>query len=104
MFLLLALACAPKVSPTSAVEVASATADATAGSRVFRARCAKCHGVTGDHMKSADVGRFGLSHPPEDVVSVVIGGGESMPSFNGRLTAQQIADVAAWVHQGLATK
>ena len=80
----------------------SVTGDATAGKEVFTStadpQCASCHTLS-------DAGATGTVGPNLDdlkpdaatVQSQVESGGGAMPSYDGKLTEQQIADVAAYV-------
>jgi mono/diheme cytochrome c family protein len=80
----------------------SVTGDATAGKEVFTStadpQCTSCHTL-------ADAGATGTVGPNLDdlqpdaatVQSQVESGGGAMPSYEGKLTEQQIADVAAYV-------
>ena len=80
----------------------SVTGDATAGKEVFTStadpQCASCHTL-------ADANATGTVGPNLDdlqpdaatVQSQVESGGGAMPSYDGKLTEQQIADVAAYV-------
>jgi mono/diheme cytochrome c family protein len=76
-----------------------AKGDAAAGKQVFlTAGCTGCHtlkdaGATGTVGPNLDEKK-----PPADlVVDRVTNGKGAMPSFSGQLSAQQIADVAAYV-------
>jgi cytochrome c6 len=75
------------------------TGDSAAGKQVFlSAGCTGCHtlkdaGATGQVGPNLDQVK-----PPADlVVDRVTNGKGAMPSFGGQLSAQQIADVAAYV-------
>lgn len=74
------------------------TGDPVAGKRVFQRTCAVCHTL-------ADAGSAGVAGPNLDqlqpgrsvVIEQVSSGGGGMPSFEGKLSSQQVADVAAYV-------
>ena len=73
--------------------------DPTAGKQVFTsAGCTSCHTLK-DAGAAGTVGpKPGPGEPPADrVVNRVTNGKGVMPSFSGQLSAQQIADVAAYV-------
>jgi mono/diheme cytochrome c family protein len=86
-------------SPTAGAGVIPAAAHAAAGAEIFKqAGCGSCHtlaaaGTTG--IVGPDLDQL---RPSYEVVraKVAVGGG-GMPSFSGRLSAQQIKDVAAYV-------
>ncbi len=74
--------------------------DATAGKAVFTENCGSCHtladaGTTGTVGPNLDETQSSL----EKVVSQVKSGGGAMPAFEGQLSEQQIADVAAYVSE-----
>ena len=77
-----------------------------AGKEVFAQNCAACHGIEGSAMRGRPiyVGMdFNLIKPsPAMVRAKVLSGilpeGEMMPSFRGRLSEQEIEDVAAYVN------
>jgi mono/diheme cytochrome c family protein len=83
-------------TPTSTE--AAATGDPTAGKEVFTSTCGSCHTL-------ADAGTSGAIGPnlddlapsEETVANQVRTGGGAMPAFGDELSAQQIADVAAYV-------
>ncbi|MFN8122188.1 MAG: cytochrome c [Thermoleophilia bacterium] len=83
---------------TAATAPSGGAGDAAAGKAVFTANCSGCHTL-------ADAGATGQVGPNLDdltpdeatVQRQVINGGGPMPAFQGKLTDQQIADVAAYV-------
>jgi len=86
--------------PTETIPPGFDNGDPTAGKQVFAtAACGACHVL-------ADAGAAGAVGPSLDerkapvarVVDRVLNGKGAMPSFKGRLTTTQIADVAAYVH------
>ncbi|HVM58671.1 MAG TPA: c-type cytochrome [Gaiellaceae bacterium] len=89
----------PKAAPAPATPAFALKGDPVAGKKVFEtAGCKSCHTL-------ADAGATGTVGPNLDQVKpdyrtatarVTLGKGV-MPSFKSQLTAQQIADVAAYV-------
>ena len=77
-------------------------ADAGAGAQVFSANCAACHIGGGNAvnptktLKKDDLVAYGKD-TPEAVVYQVTNGNGGMPAFGGRLTPEQIENVAAYV-------
>jgi mono/diheme cytochrome c family protein len=71
------------------------TADLKNGEAVFSDNCTGCHGLSGGG------GNGGPNLEPQDDVEAnikqVTNGGGGMPAFGDQLSAQDIADVAAWV-------
>jgi len=80
----------------------SAWADAANGAKVFSANCAACHMGGGNMVNSQktlkkDVLEKYEMASIEAIATQVTGGKNAMPAFKGRLTSDQIADVAAYV-------
>ncbi len=77
-------------------------ADAGAGAQVFSANCAACHIGGGNVVNSAktlkkdDLVAYGKD-TAEAIVYQVTNGNGAMPAFGGRLTPEQIENVAAYV-------
>lgn len=77
-------------------------ADLANGAKVFSANCAACHAGGGNvvnaarTLKKADLEAAGMASI-EAIQTQIINGKGAMPSFQGRLTTEQIADVAAYV-------
>ena len=81
------------------------TGDPDAGEGVFAANCASCHGNLG---QGGHIGpNLQTSQAAENVgavIGLVLAGSGQMPSFEGTLSSQEIADVAAYVQQRIATR
>ncbi|ESA36236.1 cytochrome c6 [Leptolyngbya sp. Heron Island J] len=77
-------------------------ADAGAGAQVFSANCAACHIGGGNAvnpaktLKKDDLVAYGKD-TSEAIVYQVNNGNGGMPGFGGRLTPEQIENVAAYV-------
>ncbi|MEL6129889.1 MAG: c-type cytochrome [Cyanobacteria bacterium J06554_1] len=77
-------------------------ADAGAGAQVFSANCAACHIGGGNAvnpaktLKQDDLIANGKD-TADAIVTQVTNGNGAMPAFGGRLTAEQIENVAAYV-------
>jgi len=89
---------------TSTSASGAVTGDAKAGAALFASNgCGGCHtlaaaGATGNVGPSLDT-----SKPSEAlVIQRETNGKGAMPSFKGRLSPQQIADIAAYVHESTA--
>lgn len=77
-------------------------ADLDDGAKVFSANCAACH-VGGGNMvnpaktlKKTDLDQYEMASL-EAIMSQVKNGKAAMPSFSGRLTDEQIENVASYV-------
>ncbi|OLP20025.1 cytochrome C6 [Leptolyngbya sp. 'hensonii'] len=76
--------------------------DAASGAKVFSANCASCHAGgknivnPAKTLKKADLDQYGMNTAAAIVTQVTNGKG-AMPSFKGRLTPEQMEDVAAYV-------
>jgi mono/diheme cytochrome c family protein len=83
---------------TSSTTETTATADVAAGKDVFTANCGSCHTLA-DAGTSGGVGPNldDLEPDAETVANQVTNGGGAMPSFSDKLSAADIANVAAYV-------
>ncbi len=84
--------------PTVTIPAEYQNGDAAAGKAVFEAKCGVCHtlsdaGTTGTVGPNLDEAKPSL----ELALDRVVNGQGVMPSFKGQLSAQEIADVAAYV-------
>lgn len=77
-------------------------ADTASGAKVFSANCAACH-MGGNNvimanktLKKEALEQFGMNSP-EAITNQVKNGKNAMPAFGGRLSDEQIQDVAAYV-------
>ncbi len=85
---------------------AMAAGDVVNGAKIFSANCASCH-IGGKNVIMAEktLTKDSLSqylagydaNPEEAIATQVTKGKAAMPSFLGRLTDEQIVDVAAYV-------
>lgn len=81
---------------------APALADSGAGAQVFSANCAACHVGGGNAvnaqktLKKDVLEQYGM-FDADKIIYQVKNGKNAMPSFTGRLTDDQIVDVAAYV-------
>jgi alcohol dehydrogenase (cytochrome c) len=79
------------------------TGNAAAGKTVYQANCGTCHGSLGEGGNGGpSLQTIATAKDAAKVARQVTNGGGGMPAFNGQLTAQQIADVAAYVSQKIA--
>jgi cytochrome c6 len=79
-----------------------ALADVDSGAKIFGANCAACH-MGGKNMvnaqktlQKADLEKYSMTSI-DAIKTQVTNGKAAMPSFKGRLTDEQIADVASYV-------
>lgn len=77
-------------------------ADTVSGTKVFSANCAACH-LGGRNVVMADktlkkdaLEKYNMNSL-EAITNQVTNGKNAMPAFKGRLTPQQIEDVASYV-------
>jgi cytochrome c551 len=78
--------------------------DPAAGEQVFADNCAACHGGDGDGGSGPALAGEQAYTDPEVVVDQVRDGGGGMPAFSERLSAQELANVSAFVVEDLAAK
>ena len=76
--------------------------DANKGATVFSANCNACH-IGGKNVVNAaktlskdDLEKYGMNSL-DAIITQVTGGKAAMPAFKGRLTPEQIEDVATYV-------
>lgn len=87
---------------------ASAAADAsTEGPALFKAKCTMCHGSEADG-KTAMGAKFGIRdmHSPEvqkqsdtELTQIITKGKGKMPSYDGKLTPEQVTQVVSFIRQ-----
>ena len=81
---------------------AAQAADLAHGGQIFSSNCAACHIGGGNvvngakTLKKADLSQYGMASI-EAITTQVTNGKGAMPAFQGRLSAEDIADVAAYV-------
>ena len=75
-------------------EVLALEGDATNGAEVYAVNCAGCHGADGGGGSGPNIQG---EDSEEEVAGVVLEGEDEMPSYDGDLTDQEIADVVAFV-------
>jgi mono/diheme cytochrome c family protein len=85
------------VTVTKTVVRTIARPDRRAGNRVFLAACSRCHTLDPGDWTGERVNLAHLQPSYRVTVEKVTRGGIAMPSFEGKLSEQQIRDVAAFV-------
>ena len=111
--LLLTVACQKSstltTSNTNTTRTAPATPDEFASARgLFAKNCQTCHGPTGSGgpVKLEDGTKLkvpsfreghALRHPDSDYVKQINKGGDGMPAFKDKLTAQQISELIRFI-------
>lgn len=77
-------------------------ADSGNGAKIFSANCASCHAggknlvQANKTLKKDALKQYGM-YSAEAIITQVTNGKNAMPAFSGRLKADQIEDVAAYV-------
>ena len=71
--------------------------DATAGATVFADNCASCHGTDATGGSGPDL-TAEADEADEELLEYIVYGEEDMPSFDGVLDDQEMADVLAYIH------
>jgi mono/diheme cytochrome c family protein len=72
--------------------------NSAAGKTVFTSNCSACHTLADANAKGTVGPNLDQLKPSEAIVAAqVTNGGAVMPAFKGKLTPQQIQDVAAYV-------
>jgi cytochrome c6 len=78
---------------------------ADAGADTFKAKCAACHGpdgsgntTMGKNLKLQDLGSADVQKQSDDELTTIITKGKNkMPSYDGKLTKDQISDVVKYI-------
>jgi mono/diheme cytochrome c family protein len=89
----------PKTAPPPLTPAFKLKGDPTAGAKVFQsAGCVGCHTLAAAHATGTVGPNLDQAKPDYRLVTARVTLGKNvMPSFKGKLTTQQIADVAAYV-------
>lgn len=97
--------CFALLSPCTVCRAQSGPADAGAGT--FKGKCAMCHGpdgsgktTMGEKLKIRDLRSADVQSQSDSALSqVVTKGKEKMPSYDGKLTKEQIDQVVAYIRE-----
>ena len=100
----------PATAPSPTASTATATPDELAAARAnYQKNCVACHGETGEggpvtvEGKRLKVPSFKAAHAlkdsDEDFVSQINKGGDGMPSFKDKLSAQEIGDLVKMIRK-----
>lgn len=83
---------------TSTTTAGGGKGNAAAGKAVFTTNCSACHTLADADAKGTVGPNLDQAKPSAAIVATqVTNGGGVMPAFKGKLTPQQISDVAAYV-------
>ena len=75
-----------------------AWADATPdGAALYKSKCAMCHGASGEGKAAMKTVQFPKTLAEADIVKTLENGKNKMPSFKGKLTPDEITQVAKFV-------
>jgi cytochrome c6 len=73
-------------------------ADATPdGAAIYKSKCAMCHGANGEGKAAMKTAPFKKDTSEADIVKIVENGKNKMPAYKGKLSADEIAQVAKYV-------
>ena len=93
------------LTPATTTQQSTVSAGAVDGKTVFTENCASCHTLAAANATGKVGPNLDQLKPSESVVQrQVTNGGGGMPAFGGRLTAEQIAAVAAFVASSAGKK
>jgi mono/diheme cytochrome c family protein len=87
--------------------VAWAQSPTDVGATIFKSKCAMCHGpdgagktVMGDKLKIRDLRSADVQSQSEAALTQIVSKGkEKMPSYDGKLTKEQIDQVIAYIRE-----
>lgn len=78
--------------------VPAAWADATPdGAAIYKSKCAMCHGANGEGKAAMKTAQFPKTLAEADIVKTLENGKNKMPSFKGKLSPDEISQVAKFV-------
>jgi cytochrome c6 len=67
----------------------------------FKAKCAMCHGANGEGkatMKTPDFSSADVQNQSDaELTDIIIKGKGNMPSYDGKLSKDQISDLVKWI-------
>ncbi|GDX80359.1 hypothetical protein LBMAG42_21700 [Deltaproteobacteria bacterium] len=86
-----------EVDAERVAEIVSLEGDAVHGEATFDDNCRGCHGPEGVGVLLGGPSLQSEAWAAEEVVAQVLVGGFGMPAFEGELSDEEIADVAAYV-------
>ena len=95
---------APSDTETEEDAAPTETGDAAAGENVFSENCAGCHGQDGGGGTGPALAGNEDASDAEQVLKQIREGGGGMPPFEGQLSDEEIANVAAYVVETLSKK
>ena len=76
----------------------TAWADATPDSAaIYKSKCAMCHGASGEGKAAMKTAQFPKTLAEADILKTLENGKNKMPSFKGKLTPDEISQVAKFV-------
>lgn len=81
----------------TAITIPDRDVDADAAIQIYRSSCLSCHG---DQMQGAygpELAHIGSDQTKEQIYRTVMNGRRGMPSFEKRLTEDEIITVATWL-------
>ena len=73
-------------------------ADATPdGAAIYKSKCAMCHGANGEGKAAMKTVQFPKTLTDEEIVKITTDGKNKMPSYKGKLSPDEITQVAKFV-------
>ncbi|MBW7456199.1 c-type cytochrome [Paenibacillus sepulcri] len=80
-----------------AVSIPDTPVDAQAAEEVFKSNCVACHGDQLQGGMGPNLTAVGSSMDKESIYTQIVQGGNGMPGFEGKLTDEEIANLAKWL-------
>lgn len=71
--------------------------DATASEQIYRSMCISCHGDRLQGGAGPELARIGSSLTKEEIFKTIKDGKRGMPSFEDRLSEDELATIATWL-------
>lgn len=79
------------------VEIPEVPVDAVASQEIYKANCVGCHAVDMKGAIGPALADVGSRLTKEQIYTTITHGKRAMPSFEGKLTDEQIVTVATWL-------
>ncbi|QHW35409.1 cytochrome c (plasmid) [Paenibacillus rhizovicinus] len=78
-------------------QTATSSANASPAATTYKSNCVACHGTDLQGKIGPNLTQIGAKLSKEQIYAKIMKGGGGMPSFEGRLSADETASLAKWL-------